>query len=319
MPAPYTAQFNTAEENAVSGTITDNTTNHDAIKDAYVFAWNWIETIDPTPLLGDETYTWSNLYTYTHADGSFKIVPYNYLQPNVTNANRIIHITYSATGAEKGEIHSNPDWKDTPISNSNPLLNPIHLNRSNLVFDATVSGITVPSGTQNFRGWNTLTTTNVTIDAGASSDFTANSEININTEFWAKSGSEVHIYPSPNDLNCPDYSSYLRKSNQTPAEIKSEERAENNIEVDFITNFKRSYLQLMPNPNSGQFNVKLVANYIGKTEIMIRVFDIMGKSVFTDSKRETFFSMDLSQLGSGIYFIQVIFNGCELYQKIIIE
>jgi hypothetical protein len=48
------------------------------IKDAFVYAWNWLENLDVnnTPVdLSDDDPVYSSLYTFTDIVGHFQIVP----------------------------------------------------------------------------------------------------------------------------------------------------------------------------------------------------------------------------------------------------
>jgi hypothetical protein len=311
VPTGYTAQFNVTETNAVTGYVYDAATSQ-PVKDAYVFAWNWVGSSIPLD------YAASGLYTFTDANGYFKIVPYNYTQPTVSSAQRIVHLKLSAVGAERFEAGSNPDWQNFQLSQSN--LGNINLDRSSFQGDVSISNITVSSGIQNFRAGNTLTASGVTIQSGASSDFTARIEINADAEFHAENGSETHIYTSQTFPDCNDYSDpNFTIANPDNSGNSNNESIPEEIEISFIPKNGSVYLDLKPNPNNGIFTIELIAWEEENSAMEIRVFGLAGNIVYSGDTERSVAQMDLSKLPKGIYIIQVKSSKYVVNQKIIIN
>ena len=87
----------------------------------------------------------------------------------------------SAVGAERlnwGVYGWNPIAPDNNLGT-------VTLHQYTLDYDVSLNGITVDSGSQNFRDGIRLTASNLTIDSGASSELTARDDIHINSEFEA--------------------------------------------------------------------------------------------------------------------------------------
>ena len=72
-----------------------------------------------------------------------------------------------------------------------------------------------------------------------------------------------------------------------------------------------------PNPSSGNFHIKFNNN---KTEIEIRVEDVLGKYIFYKNKfTASDFEIDLTGNSKGIYFLKVFSNGKIINHKLVID
>ena len=70
---------------------------------------------------------------------------------------------------------------------------------------------------------------------------------------------------------------------------------------------------IYPNPTTGILNVS------GKNIKSISIFDLSGKKIFTDIKKQDFVSIDISNIPKGIYIIKVEQQDSTDFEKIIIE
>ncbi len=83
----------------------------------------------------------------------------------------------------------------------------------------------------------------------------------------------------------------------------------------------RLLLQLAPNPNDGRFQMTFEGEHIGAVELTI--FDTMGREVFTHSsfKDKPLFQqeLDLSDLNSGVYILEMLSGGKHYSQQVVIR
>ena len=86
-------------------------------------------------------------------------------------------------------------------------------------------------------------------------------------------------------------------------------------------NTQVSGIKVYPNPTKGKFNVELNLNY--NSDIKIVVNDFIGRTVYTD--QSTSFSgmynkeIDLTNLGSSIYLVNITVNNEPIHTKLIIQ
>lgn len=302
--------FNTANSNALIGDVYDSNTGA-GIKDAYVFAWNWLSTFDPNPQIqGDENYSYSGMHTFTDVNGHFQLVPFNFEQPSIINAHRIVAIRVSAVGAEKA---NDGLWGDNVFTSSTILLDR-HINQ----FDAMIQNITVNPGVKNFRGRNTLTSNNVTFLSATKSEITAKNEINIHSNFDANVGSDVHIFTSEFQ-ECPSYQNFAKLNGSAETDlINVSEDSEKSIEVQFTSKSIDAYLEVKPNPTKGIFNIAVIGISDYDTKSELKIVDMLGNLVYQTTILKTNFSLDISFLPNGIYNIMVNSTN-NLFQKRIIK
>lgn len=77
-------------------------------------------------------------------------------------------------------------------------------------------------------------------------------------------------------------------------------------------------IELYPNPNNGQFYLDL--SEIAGEEVQLVMFDVLGKQVHASEFRaETQYDMELSELATGLYYLQVMTEKGHYRTKVIIE
>ena len=80
-------------------------------------------------------------------------------------------------------------------------------------------------------------------------------------------------------------------------------------------------MEVFPNPNSGRFTLLFKNDFTGK--IYIRIKDIEGKTIqqYYSDKNQNVFSedMDMKNQGTGIYFIEVEYDGRKEVKKVVVE
>lgn len=305
--------YNSTDDNILVGDVLDANTGL-GIKDAFVFAWNWLKTIDGSdglPCTFDDNHSWSGLYTFTDINGHFKITPYNYLQPGIVNPHRISEIRVSATGAERAF--------DGPWCNNFFTSSTILLDRHNIEYDALVQNLTINPGSKNFRGENTLTASNVTILSGAVSDITAGKQITINTEFDSKFNSEVHIFTSESQ-ECPSFTSFAKIAitSQTHENV-IEANEISSIEVVFKPKTNGLNISVIPNPSDGRFTVELLDIDLKNQQLGVKIFDMYGKKIYECTETKKSFVIDITNHPFGLYTLQITNNEKSLIKKIILK
>ncbi|HNR20286.1 MAG TPA: T9SS type A sorting domain-containing protein [Bacteroidia bacterium] len=164
----------------------------------------------------------------------------------------------------------------------------------------TIQNVTINTAVNPYKAFKTLTASNnVIIQNGGSVDFIANNEVNIQTEFHAASGSEVHIFNEQVFADCNEISTLgFRTINHSDAQ--NSDSKENSIELTFK---KQESLTVFPNPNQGIFNIE----YDGDENIKkdLKVFDIIGNLIFSTNFMQSSFQIDLATLSKGVYYINL--------------
>ncbi|MDP2386376.1 MAG: T9SS type A sorting domain-containing protein [Bacteroidota bacterium] len=74
-----------------------------------------------------------------------------------------------------------------------------------------------------------------------------------------------------------------------------------------------SEIRVYPNPTSGQFTIS-TKQFSGETTI--RVIDVLGKEILTNLITGTEVQIDLSQQGSGLYYVMLVNNGKQYCTKV---
>ncbi len=321
------------DSKTITGTITDQDGN--PIKDAVIGAQT--AAIDD-----DGVFHYDYHYTFSDDNGHFECIPYNYFftttsfpppSPPVLPIDVfILSMVVSASGTEtkrfidpsfisfwcyaNAQPNPNHDPCETmPAPNSNAA---ITLQRIKFTYDNNISNITVASGTRNFKGYNSLTTTDITVQNGAVSDFTAGNEVHLLPGFDANAGSEVHIYNTPTSADCSDYSSFLweiRTGNNSQQDNHQGSQT-NEIELSFKKPFGNGALVVTPNPGTGQFTVRLSDD--SKMMRHIEICNVMGEKVYSSiiNSQSAIINLDLNE---GVYFIKAETQTGSYFQKIIIQ
>ncbi len=96
-------------------------------------------------------------------------------------------------------------------------------------------------------------------------------------------------------------------------DIQKKVSPDNSLEVDG--------LNIYPNPNNGVFNLKF--NLAEEGKVIVRIFDVNGKEVYTDKERkfkgEYNKEIDLTEFGNGTYIINIEQNDKSTVKKIIVN
>ena len=314
---PFQLSFHNS--NTITGTITDQDGN--PIQDALIGGHSFVG-IDND---GNKSYDYH--FTYSDENGYFEISPY--VHPGYTVGNKMGTMDISAAGAERRRYIDEdvvPNWwcknncGQMPAPNSNAQLT---LERVKFSYDNTLNNITVSSGTnRNFKGYNSLTISDITIKSAATSDIYAKSEVHITGESHLQG--ETHIFCAPAMADCSDYSSYIMqyktaKPQATPIENETRDKT---IELSFNKLFKKGELLITPNPNTGQFHIHLGGDEPIKN-LQFEITNLIGEKIFSATHypigRAGDGLLDLSKQPKGIYFLKVETITDSYFQKIIIQ
>lgn len=315
-PFSIKSTLNTSATNAVFGFITNNKGN--PIKDAVVFGTSWLATDNGSPLPGDEIYYHDSPFTFSHADGSFESVPYNYFQPTTSNPHRIVNVRVTAVGAERKCVGSCV-WPYGESQMSSSAVN-ISLNNVTTGFNAFVENEIVNVGeTRNYYGWNTLTTTNISIDGngtiGGNCNFTARESIHLSPGFNAKYGSEVHVFSSEAFSECLDFTNFAKFANPTIT-VNDDRKNQNKVIELIFGDLKGMQVAVFPNPNSGIFTIN-ISNPI-KDHVTLTLKNLLGKLLWETQTTQSEVIGDFDFLPKGIYLLCVYSGKQILTKKVII-
>ena len=318
---PYhQGDFNTDAATYVIGFIQDQ--DGRPLLNAAVLALNWLETTDPYNTPGDpKDDKYDHSWIYTFADGNtsgnnFTVKPY---APNHPNDPRIVYMVISSTGASKQELGQPYPWTDVGMNTN---VGTVVLNKIYFEYDAQINNTTVTTSSlqQNYNGWNTLTATNVTIQSGVISDWKARQEVNLQADFNAQSGSEVHIYTGETFAECPDYTGFARVA-QTPANDNSNYKIPPNkgIELTFVKTGKtKPDAEIIPNPATGLFVIKML-NVGDASQTTVSIKNMVGKQlrkiIFAGSE----YKMDMSHEARGIYMVEITTDKNRILKKLVIN
>ncbi|MDX2174561.1 MAG: DUF4465 domain-containing protein [Bacteroidota bacterium] len=100
----------------------------------------------------------------------------------------------------------------------------------------------------------------------------------------------------------------------TPLFFSIDDFTTSQLFVGISENSYISNLFLYPNPTNGNLNIDFhqnVSNPIG-----IRIMDITGKEVYTQTTNELKNAIDLSSLTQGVYFVEVIVDGTKVIKRV---
>lgn len=104
------------------------------------------------------------------------------------------------------------------------------------------------------------------------------------------------------------------QNNATKEIMQSGYTASSNIVLGLDDQTMQSDIVLVPNPTSG------IIKIISKDEVQLQVFDLSGKNVFTQSKVASNATLNLSQLGKGIFLVHMTQkDGSKIVKKLIIK
>ncbi|HMU78501.1 MAG TPA: T9SS type A sorting domain-containing protein [Bacteroidia bacterium] len=252
-------------------------------------------------------------YTNTDDNGSFTALPMDYTFPYNTDALWLTKVVISAPGSERLKWDWCPGCVVLPPS---PLtLKKIDFNYDGVLQNQTLTASTFPT---NYKGWNTLTLTNVDIQPGFAGNFTARNEVKVNSEFHAANGTEVHLYCQPQVFsNCNDFQTFLmqRQASSLSANSANDEK-QIEIVFDKITD---AFISIFPNPNNGIFTVQLHDNNELNKIKTVSITNSIGGLVYSSMVNNSMVELNLSHLSKGIYYAKIITGQNAEIKKIIIN
>jgi hypothetical protein len=171
-----------------------------------------------------------------------------------------------------------------------------------------INNQTYSSGTQNISGCK-IEISNTTINSGVTVNIHAQENATLKTGFWAKSGSTVSI-----------------KTTQAPSSGLLSAQA---MEVDNDANSLTSLEQAMaltqngnidftvyPNPNDGNFTVKITGNVQDYT---VEIFNAMGGILGNVNCNSETVSINRSDLPSGIYYLKLSTGSESAVKKLVVK
>jgi len=124
------------------------------------------------------------------------------------------------------------------------------------------------------------------------------------------------------DRSASDNTSELENLQLTPGkkywlQVDGKNAAYGNIAIDLISNS----LEIYPNPSSGNFNMVIANPVDGLAKVF--VFSIQGQKIYEEqlpvSMTSNKFTLDLSNLASGMYILNVQMNGYSHSKKLILK
>ena len=305
-PANYYDPYNHAtfspNTNIIHGTVLDE--NNNPIENAVVFGYNELGT----DLNGDITFNYHYTFTKDGTNGTlgeFDLIPFDF-DIQAPNNNQIIDLQISASGCERAAR----GWNDF---GANPLLWPVDnspagetfvLKSTNFKYDGLVQNKNIINGqTENYQGWNSLTAQNIDVDNGGNSEIKARQTVNIKTEFYAKSASEVHIYCDNTFPVCDDLSNFLRQSNIIENNIMKDDPK--NIEISFQPKQQALSFTIFPNPSDGIFTLKIIDETNSETPYHLTILNVLGKKILETEILNLNTQLELVKYTNGIYFLQL--------------
>lgn len=263
-------------------------------------------------IFNNNTEQYDFFYTNSDNNGSFTALPMDYTYPP-NDGLWLTKVVISAAGSERLKW----DWcpgcvviQPSPIT-----LKKIDFNYDGVLQNQTLTASTFPT---NYKGWNTLTLTNVDIQPGFAGNFTARNEVKINSEFHAANGTEVHLYCQPQVFSdCNDFQTFLmqRKSNSLSTNSAKDEKQ---IEIAF-DKIKDAFVTIFPNPNNGIFTVQLHDNDELNKIKTVSITNSIGGLVNSYMINNSVVELNLSHFSKGIYYAKIITGQNAEIKKIIIN
>ncbi|HNU48963.1 MAG TPA: T9SS type A sorting domain-containing protein, partial [Bacteroidia bacterium] len=251
-------------------------------------------------------------YSNTDDNGSFTAIPMDYTFP-YNDGLWLTKVVISAAGSERLKWDWCPGCVVLPPS-------PITLKKIDFNYNGTLQNqiLTASTFPTNYKGWNTLTLTNVDIQTGFAGDFTARNEVKVNTEFHAANGTEVHIYCQPQVFSdCNDFQTLLmqRQANSLSTNAANDKKQ---IEIAF-DKIKDAFVTIFPNPNNGFFSIKLHDNDKLNKIKTVSITNNIGDLVHSYMVNNSMVEINLAHFSKGIYYAKIITRQNAEIKKIIIH
>ena len=282
---PYQHAFYSPNTNIVTGHVQDQ--YYMPIPDALVQGW--------TRLYYDEDKDitfWNTHYTFTDVNRYFELIPYDY-DPRLPEHNTIEMIKISAAACSR-VYKTCSDPKIGFLTGQTDTLT-----RSEIPFVETFENIVVdveiqPLGTCKIR---------------------AGREINIEQEFHAQLNSETWIYT---DIPCEGLANMAKSGTMLPGDNAVEGLTNSpEIQLQFYITEPTLDVMVYPNPGTGIFTIE-INEPIPSEMFTVDVFDQLTNRVHHGSATQPHFTLDLSHLARGIYFLQISTPTQSKLKKIII-
>ena len=195
-----------------------------------------------------------------------------------------------------------------------------YLTRNRFYYDATVENKVIHSGeNKNFNGWNSLTMQNDSILSGGTSELTARTNIDIKQEFIAKSGSEVHIYPSDVFTDCSTATNVTRIGHFSALihDETTEDQDQKTIRIKF--KYSKNEIRYSAYPNPTRENLFITSQSENAFPINYLLLDGYGRLIANGEIKKDKGKILLQKIEAGIYFIQLYNSKYQNQLKIIIQ
>ena len=297
MPAYYydPYHYGTSLPGGINGFVQDSVTG-DKIKGAFIIGSVGL----PVPGLGT---VYSHNYTFSreeqNQEGEFYIIPKDWYNGQVLLSG-FSDFYISAVGTSR--LHFGGDQSYGFVSDASNIIggNTYLLNRNMLNNRNNINNITLSAlQNENFKGFSSLTVGNFIAESQSSADLKGSFEVTLNNESDLKNGSEIFIHTGQVFPVCTEFSLYNRLRGPITAISNQTQNIEGNIELDFKINKNKMFVY--PNPTSGIINFSFTKNEIPFSEIKIQ--NVLGSIVAEIKSVKQTFSLDLSFLPKGLYFI----------------
>lgn len=309
---PFTIKsfYNPAEYNAIEGVVYDP--NGNKIENAIVGGSNYLCN-NPDP--NHPGIITCGIYTFTDANGHFKLVPYNYMLGNSVENSRIIDLYVSAVGTSTEVFQGNNEQQiNVGMIGTNGL---IILKRYDLYSEKTIENEIVQINENKvYFDIKSVIVNSLTVEGngnvGGTVDVHARENIIINPGFIAEQGSNVNIYTENVFPDCGDFTNYKKN------EFQEEDNSQLNNKIkDFEISFLKPVdILVYPNPNEGSFVLSLI-NFDSVSKYIF-IKDISGKIVFKQEICDNNSLINLNILSKGVYIINVNDKYHNFTKKIII-
>jgi hypothetical protein len=278
---------------SLSGTI--EVDSQHPIKDAVINAMTYMG-IDPRT--GKGANDW--YYTYSNAEGKFKLIPINYIFPYDSDFVKVDVLKISATGA--GRLYR-PDYYHPIINNDVYLLT----RGSTVKFSDHLTNLTIPAGFNIYKAWNDLTVDGVTtFEPGSSCDFTARQFVDIfpSFDFNATAGCTVHIYNSQTFSDCGNFEG-IQSENSQPSKSESPQTKSPEIEVSFLLPGDKFDFTIIPNPNYGIFSLEIEDQQNNGNEYSVTLQNLSGSTIRQMKSTMKNIELNFTDLAKGAYFVNI--------------
>ena len=275
------------------------------ITDALVQGWTRLYNVDNNA----NKPIWNTHYTFTDTSGYFELRPFDYdtASPNYFT---IEYLKISAAGASR--IYRACVFPDIGL----PSDIQYYLSRSTISTEVVFEDITIASNTQQIiEAWHSITLEDIIVEPGGYLEASAGSEITINQEFHAQTNSEAWIYT---DMPCGAAGDQLETDHPIRnQEGNNTEFAMREIDLQFEVAPADFNVEVFPNPNTGTFQV-MITESTPSAFYTLNLFDQVAGNILTVRKTESDFSLDLTYLKKGVYYLRISTNVQSKTVKIIL-